>query len=207
MSTVYVIVSVDKVSKLLCERISGWSGGTLLMAIYISTGLRRPRECMQSGYRYLSEKATQGTRHIQVLERLPRGSDYTSLGQLHHNSCIATACIILYGYTAVYIITKKVRQVDTNVLRVTRIHEICVIVYFPVHSIAKACYTIRLYGRYPKEDSLLKMNSRATDLDHCPFEVLVSVRNWCLRVVARRYGPIYYFNSSQWLLLLKSVIK
>ena len=53
MSTVYVIVNVDKVSKLLlCERISGRSGGTLLMAmvrsaglsIYISTGLRRPRE-------------------------------------------------------------------------------------------------------------------------------------------------------------------
>ena len=83
MSTVYVIVSVDKVSKLLLyERISGWSGGMLLVAMYISTGLCRPRERVQSGYRYLSEKATQGTPHIQVLERLPRGSKFCMI--THH---------------------------------------------------------------------------------------------------------------------------
>ena len=42
MSTVYIIMNVDKVSKLLlCERISGWSGGTLLMAIYRITSAKR----------------------------------------------------------------------------------------------------------------------------------------------------------------------
>ena len=33
MSTVYIIVNVDKVSKLQSQRISGRSGGTLLMAM------------------------------------------------------------------------------------------------------------------------------------------------------------------------------